>query len=297
MYAGLRMMQVPSEDDVIRLGLIGDNIRRSKSPLLHRLAGRLCSLDVTYEPLIPSDLGLDFDAVFDSCVHGAYRGINITYPYKERVVARLEVEEPLTRALGACNTVLFGDGTPKGFNTDCSGFRAAFRHAFPGETPGRVAMAGAGGVGKAIAFALADLGAEAIVLHDPDRPKALQLARALGAYAPQVIVEVAAAIEDAAGRADGLVNSTPLGMTGHQGRAFPDSTLKGPRWAFDAVYTPVETEFLLAARGAGLMTLSGYELFFFQGVDAFRLFTGCAVDAVALRAALLEPEHDLVHPA
>jgi shikimate dehydrogenase len=58
------------------------------------------------------------------------------------------------------------------------------------------------------------------------------------------------------------------------------------RWAFDAVYTPVETEFIRDARGAGVEVMTGYELYFFQGVDAFRIFTGFDVDAAVLRKAL-----------
>ena len=62
--------------------------------------------------------------------------------------------------------------------------------------------------------------------------------------------------------------------------------MTGQTWAFDAVYTPVETPFIEAARGAGLWTMSGYELFLYQGIDAFRIFTGIEVDAGALREAL-----------
>jgi shikimate dehydrogenase len=57
----------------IRLGLIGDNIKRSKSPLLHTLAGRLCGLDVRYDTLIPADLGQSFAAVFERWCRGSPR--------------------------------------------------------------------------------------------------------------------------------------------------------------------------------------------------------------------------------
>ena len=62
----------------VKLGLIGDNISRSKSPRLHRTAGRLAGLDVTYDRLIPKDLDLTFDEVFDQARDGGYRGINVT---------------------------------------------------------------------------------------------------------------------------------------------------------------------------------------------------------------------------
>lgn len=275
---------------MIKLGLIGDNIARSQSPRLHRLAGRLCGLDVSYEPLVPAELGRDFNSIFDHCMSQGFKGINVTYPYKEMVVRRIVFGDPLAKTLGACNTVLFGGEHPSGFNTDCSGFSAAFRSAFGNVAPGRVAMAGAGGVGKAIAFALVRLGAAEVLIFDPDRAKADGLAASLQGYDATLRVRATDTIAEAVEAADGLVNSTPLGMVGYPGSAFSGLELSHVRWAFDAVYTPVETEFVRIARGSGVQVLSGYELFFYQGVHAFKLFTGCDVDETRLRAALSESE-------
>jgi shikimate dehydrogenase len=75
-------------------------------------------------------------------------------------------------------------------------------------------------------------------------------------------------------------------MTGYEGNAFNGVRLKGRRWICDAVYTPVETAFLKEGVAAGVEILSGYELFLYQGIHAFQLFTGRHVDAVALRRML-----------
>ncbi len=271
---------------VVKLGLIGDNITRSQSPRLHVLAGRLCGLDLSYERLIPALLGLDFDAVFDRCAQEDYRGINITYPYKEVVVPRLSVPDPLTAKMGACNTVVFGDRRPIGHNTDFSGFASAYRAAFGDGSPGKVAIAGAGGVGKAIAFALARLGATELRLFDQDHRKAQELARVLSDPDMPMQVAVASSMDAAADTADGLVNCTPLGMSGFDGTAIDRKHMRSATWAFDAVYTPVRTEFLTLATAAGLSVMSGWELFFHQGVHAFRLFTGEEVDVAELRKAM-----------
>lgn len=270
----------------VRLGLIGDNITRSQSPRLHFEAGRLSGIDVSYERLIPRDLGLDFDAVFDRCTAEGFRGINVTYPYKEQVVPRLDMPDPLIAGIRACNTVLFSPPRPEGHNTDYSGFIAAFRARFPGETPGRVAMAGAGGVGKAVAFALAGLGAVELRVYDRDPGRVQGLAEALAAAGIAMPVVSCTSMNEAAGSIDGLVNCTPLGMIGHPGSAMTLPQMRGADWAFDAVYTPVDTQFLQQADEVGARTLSGYDLFFHQGVDAFRHFTGIDVDAGALQRAL-----------
>jgi shikimate dehydrogenase len=275
---------------VTRLGLIGDNIARSRSPRLHIEAGRLCGMEVTYERLIPRDMGLGFSAVFEHCASEGFAGINITYPYKEEVVSRLHVPDPATAVIKACNTVVFGQGAPEGHNTDCSGFVSAFRARFGSGAPGRVAMAGAGGVGKAVAFALARLGASELRIFDRDAAKAQGLVDALVEARTGIRVVVAPSIEDAVLKVDGLVNSTPLGMVGYPGTAIPAAMIDGASWAFDAVYTPVDTQFLRDASDRGVEIISGYELFFHQGIDAFSIFTGRRVDAAALRAALASEE-------
>ncbi|MBV9954646.1 MAG: shikimate dehydrogenase [Pseudolabrys sp.] len=270
----------------IRLGLIGDNIAASRAPHLHRAAGELCGIEVTYDLMVPKVMGLDFDAVFERARAEGYRGLNITYPYKECVVPKLAIDDASVRAIGACNTALFDGGLPRGANTDHTGFISAYRGAFGQTAPGKIAMAGGGGVGRAIAFALVKLGATRLVVFDVDRDRAAALIAALKGAAPQFDAQVAATIDGACESAEGLLNCTPAGMVGYGGTAFPESAYRGRRWAFDAVYTPIDTPFLEASRRAGLATMSGYELYFWQGVDAFRLFAGHDVDASALRKAI-----------
>jgi shikimate dehydrogenase len=274
----------------VRLGLIGDNISRSRSPDLHRLAGRLCGLDVSYELFVPRDMGSDFDAVFDACRAGGVHGVNVTYPYKEAVVARVRIADKATARIGSVNTVVFEQGGARGYNTDHTGFIAAYRSTFGETPPGRVVLVGAGGVGKAVAFGLLGLGALEITVVDHDREKAKGLADAVAAASEG---GMAATFTDDAREAvrhgDGIVNCTPLGMAGHPGSAVPIDLLGPQRWAFEAVYTPVDTPFKLAAQAAGLKVLSGYELFFHQGVDAFRIFTGrMPADLADLRRLLGE---------
>ena len=271
----------------IRLGLIGDNIAPSQAPRLHRLAGRLAGLDVTYDLLVPRALGLDFDATFAHAAAAGYRGVNVTLPYKERAVAKVRVDDPLTRAIGAVNTVLFEPDGPAGHNTDYSGFVAACRQAFGGRPPEPVCLIGAGGVGKAVAFGLLALEVEDIRIAERDLPKAAALADALRAARPGLRVRVTDDVARAADGARGLVNGTPVGMVGYGGTPLPKPLMAGAAWAFDAVYTPLDTQFLADAAATGLTVVSGYELFFYQGVDAFRLFSGREADQGRLRAALL----------
>lgn len=271
----------------VKLGLIGDNIRASRSPALHRFCGQLTGLDVSYDLFIPPSLGKTFDQVFAELPQDGIVGTNITLPYKEKVVEKVRVSDPNIARIGACNTVRFGDGQPEGFNTDYSGFVAAYRAAFGDTPPGRVVMVGAGGVGKAVAFGLTILGASEVIFVERDLAKAVSLAKSITEASEgrtQGRVEEIDAVRDA----DGVINCTPLGMVGYPGSPVPDGAFPKNAWAFDAVYTPVETPFRQQALDAGARFLSGWELFFHQGVDAFEIFTGRKVeDLKTLRHKLL----------
>lgn len=270
-----------------RLGLIGDNIAASRAPVLHGLAGAQNAVEVSYERLVPAALSETFEQVFERCRSGGYRGINITYPYKERATVGLLVEDPLVRAIGAVNTIIFEADEPRGYNTDYTGFMAAYRQMRADAPTGPVLMIGTGGVGRAVAFGLVALGTTQLRLVDLDQAKAEALARDLRRAAPQMQVSVSTDAARAAQGAAGLINCTPVGMVGYGGTPLPHAAMTGADWAFDAVYTPVDTQFLTDAAAEGLEVISGWELFFFQGVHAWKIFTGLPLDEVKLREDLL----------
>jgi shikimate dehydrogenase len=281
-------MTDPIRTDAIRLGLIGDNIAKSQSPRLHRLAGVQNGRRVTYDQLVPAEIGLPFDDLFAHVQADGYRGVNVTYPYKERAAAKVSVGDPLVRAIGAVNTVVFEPNGPQGFNTDYSGFVAAYRRVRADAAPGPVLMIGAGGVGKAVAFGLLALGLTEIRIADRDLPKAEALAAALATARPGLTTCTGTDAAALATGASGIINCTPVGMVGHDGTPLPRARLAGADWVFDAVYTPVDTQFLQDAAAERLQVISGYELFFGQGVDAWAIFTGLPLDEARMRRDLAE---------
>jgi shikimate dehydrogenase len=276
----------------IQLGLIGDNIKASRAPILHRLCGRMTGLDVAYDRLIPKDMDLSFDEVFSYAQNNGFRGVNVTLPYKERVVEKLIIEDQDVLRIGAVNTVVFTAEGPKGYNTDFSGFVTGYRTQFGDKAPGRVVMFGAGGVGKAVAFGLKRLKASEIIFIERDTAKAQELADAINDSEKGVTFARVGTLDDLA-TADGVINCTPLGMVGYGGSPVPEGQFPPAKWAFDAVYTPVDTPFKAQAEAAGAEFMSGYELYYFQGVDAYEFFTGIKLeDHEAIRSELAETPDD-----
>ena len=274
--------------ETLRLGLIGDNIAKSQSPRLHRLAGVQNGRRVIYDSLIPAEQGMAFDALFAHVAQAGYRGVNVTYPYKERAAAKVAIADPLVQAIGAVNTVVFAPEGPQGFNTDYSGFVAAYGRVRGDAPPGPVLMIGAGGVGRAVAFGLVALGLHEIRIADRDLPKAKALAAALAAAAPGLITRSGTDAAALAQGVAGVINCTPVGMVGHDGTPLPAAHLHGAEWCFDAVYTPVDTRFLQDAAAEGVQVISGYELFIGQGVDAWAIFSGLPLDIASLRDDLAQ---------
>lgn len=268
------------------LGLIGDNISKSKAPLLHRMAGHQHGVEVQYDLLVPRERGLSFTELFDWARSHNYRGLNITYPYKEIAFQHCRVPDPFAGCRGAVNTVVFEGGHTMGYNTDRSGFVQAMKRVRGDKVAGRVALIGAGGVGRAVAFGLAELDVTELRIADLDTERAKHLVSDLQEAIPTLAVDLGGSAEEAASGADGLINCTPIGMDGYPGTPLPAEAMTDAQWAFDAIYTPMQTEFLMNAQHAGLEIVSGYELFIFQGIHAWHHFDGRVLDEPRLREAL-----------
>jgi shikimate dehydrogenase len=210
-----------------------------------------------------------------------FAGVNVTFPYKEAVVELLDETSPTAAALGAVNTIVVRDSRLIGHNTDTTGFARAARDLVA-SGPGAVAVIGAGGVGKAIVFALAGLGVSEIRIFDTDRTRADGLAERLRACRGIVVTNC---VEDALRNAVGLVNATPVGMLPSQGTPVADALLHDGLWVADAVYSPLWTPLLLAAKARNARIMNGGELAIYQAVDAFELFTGLTPSIIEMRKA------------
>jgi shikimate dehydrogenase len=254
------------------LGLIGSPIKSSAAPAMHEAAAAALGCAAHYRLIDVA--GADAAALrkmLDGVRLLGFAGVNVTFPYKEAVVPLLDALSPAAAAIGTVNTVVARDGTLTGHNTDSSGFARAFARVIgnPGEAP--VALIGAGGVGRAIGFAMAEVGARALHIFDTDAAKANALAARL---ANRMVTRVCRDVADALDGAGGVINGTPIGMLPNRDNPVAPQLLRADMFVADAVYTPLWTPLLTAARAAGCRIMTGRDLCIDQAVDAFRLFTG-----------------------
>jgi shikimate dehydrogenase len=253
-------------------GLIGAPIAQSASPAMHERAADALGVHCHYQLIeVAGADAAGLRALLDGVRSFGFAGVNVTFPYKEAVVPLLDELSADARAIGAVNTVVVRDGALVGYNTDATGFERAIGNLVTASGRGPVALIGAGGVGKAIAFALANLGVAELDIVDTDRAKAAQLAAQLHG---RLAVRVADGVDDAVRRAVGVINGTPVGMLPDRGTPVPDVLLHSGLWVADAVYTPLWTPLLLAAKASGAAIMTGRELAIHQAADAFELFTG-----------------------
>lgn len=273
----------PERDPHVLLGLIGAPIRHSASPAMHEAAAAAVGLRAHYQ--LVEIAGADH-AMLRTLLEGVRRlgfaGVNVTFPYKEAVLAHLDGLSDDARAVEAVNTVLVQDGRLIGHNTDTSGFARALSERFGPRPAGPFAVIGAGGVGKAIAVALAGLSDDEIRIVDTDAGKAEALvARLAGRAAIRLCGSVAEAVDGAGG----VINATPIGMSPNRDTPVPFDRLRGGMWVADAVYSPLWTPLLEAARRIGAPVMSGRDLAIRQALDAFRLFTGREAPASTMEKA------------
>ncbi|QWC19652.1 shikimate dehydrogenase [Halorubrum sp. 2020YC2] len=265
-------------------GLIGNPVGHSLSPPMHEAGYEALGLDARYVTFEP-----DADAAA-AAISGAadlgVAGLNVTVPFKRDALRAVDAA-PLAERIGAVNTVDYApvrageSERPRGRNTDAAGVTRALAHHDVGIDGRDALVVGAGGAGRAAAFALADAGA---TVHVANRTaeRAVELAGdvpgATGGGLDDLGERVAAA--------DLLVNATSVGMEAPEETPVPAAHLHGDLAVLDAVYAPVETRLLREAAAAGATTVDGAWMLLYQGVEAFEIWTGEDAPVDAMNAAL-----------
>lgn len=279
--------------------VIGDPIAQSKSPVIHRYWLEQLDMEGDYRRTQVHRDGLA-DYLASRRADPAWRGCNVTMPHKQAVIPLLDRLDPLAARIGAVNTIVPEQGLLVGYNTDAPGFMEPLAPWLADAHLLRMArVMGTGGAARAIVAALSDAGF-LIVLAGRDPAKARALLDELARGSDHHAVDIAHfadptdfAFDDRQGLFDLVVNASLLGMTGQPALAYDLSHTPPGAVFYDIVTSPLETDLLARARGAGHATVDGLAMLIGQADQAFRHFFGAVPprgDADAeLRRRLLTP--------
>ncbi|MFX1587159.1 MAG: shikimate dehydrogenase [Promethearchaeota archaeon] len=271
------------------LCVIGHPIEHSMSPIMHNAAIKDLGLDYLYIAFdIPPNR-------LKEAIKGLktlnIRGINVTLPYKEKVMKFIDKVDEIAQKIGAINTIKNEDGLLIGRNTDAEGANKALFDAGCEITGKNVVLIGAGGAAKAISYSLASATNKITIINrSEDRAKKL-----VSELKNKIDINVESKkydeiiLKEEISNADILINATPIGM-------FPmidispvsKKIIHSGLFVFDLIYNPLETQLIKDSREIGCQTLSGLDMLVNQGALAFEWWTNKKPNLELMKLKIIE---------
>ena len=262
------------------LGLTGYPLGHSRSPKIHIAALDALNLKGTYRlyPLHPIDARANsISKLVDRIRVGKILGLNITIPYKQRIMSYTDDLTPTARAIGAVNTIFIKDGKLIGDNTDGPGFWVDLnrRLGILGKAETNALILGAGGSARAVAFMLLKAGLNVIIAARRESQTKEVLSQ-FPDYADRISVQDIRSLEHLDPQPDLVVNTTPVGMQPRiHASPWPENVPLPENAAFyDLVYNPIETKLVKAAREKGHEAATGLGMLVEQAALSFERWTG-----------------------
>jgi len=248
-------------------GIVGWPVAHSRSPRIHGFWLDRHVIDGAYVPLAVRPE--DFAPAIRGLRAAGFAGVNVTIPHKRAAFALCDRVDDVARRAGAVNTIVFHEDHIEGTNTDGFGFLASLRAEGVDPAAGPALILGAGGAARAIAAALLEVAVPVTVAN-----RTREHAEALAHDLPGLTVIDWNARQPALSGQTLLVNATSIGMGGNSGVALCLDNARSSLVVADIVYTPLETELLVAARGRALRVVDGLGMLLHQARWGFGAWFG-----------------------
>lgn len=270
------------------VGVIGHPIEHSMSPPMHNNAFKELNMDYVYVAfhVLPENI----EKLIESCKTLDIKGLNVTIPHKTSVIPFLDEIDPTAKKIGAVNTIQFKNGIAKGFNTDGIGAIKSIQEytTLKGKN---VLIIGAGGASKAISFTLINENINSLVIANRSKENACNLIENIRMQCDFEEISYVD-IKDASELIDDvdiIINTTPIGMYPKHEVEPPIKTdkINEKHIVMDVIYNPLETVLLKEARLNGATTINGTSMLINQGLESFKIFTGCKVSYKSFEEALM----------
>ena len=247
--------------------VIGDPIAQSLSPLIHGFWLEVLGIDGDYGRRLITRAGLA-DYLEERRADPDWRGCNITMPLKLDALTLADRSSDTALGTGAANIIIPRDGKLLAGNTDVGAIAKLIEQLTKSGAPMRaVTLLGSGGGGRAVLTALHVIGFRAVRIQSRNVSEAYALAVQHG-------LEVEPVPFDAPIEGDGLINATPLGMTGQLPLDLDLSAMSRNGWVIDLITSPNPTNLVKAARERGMQAIGGLGMLIEQAAESFELFFG-----------------------
>ncbi|ERT05511.1 shikimate 5-dehydrogenase [Lyngbya aestuarii BL J] len=272
------------------LGVIGDPIEHSLSPVMHNAAIAEMGVDYVYLPFPIHST--DLDAALAGFAAIGVQGFNVTIPHKQAILSRLSKVSKIAEAVGAVNTVWRTSEGWEGTNTDVVGFLAPLQNINTFWSEKTAVILGNGGASRAVVAGCAELGMTEIYVIGRNRQKleVFQQSWLESPFSLSLQIQTWENLTDIIHQADLLVNTTPVGMYPHVENspvtAAVMDRLKSDAIAYDLIYTPNPTQFLSLAKAKGAIIIDGLEMLVQQGASALQLWLKQSVPVEVMRYSL-----------
>jgi shikimate dehydrogenase len=271
------------------LCIIGYPIEHSLSPIMHNAIIKELNLDYVYLAfsVYPSNLELAVKAFKTLDI----KGINVTIPFKEKIIKHLDEIDPIAMKIGAVNTIKNEDGYLIGRNTDTDGSKKAIMNSGYAISGRDVLILGAGGAARALSYGLANEINKITIVNRTER-RAEKLAKELNRnFGIDVVSKKFSAniLKEETKNADFLINTTSIGMYPKVDKTpISSEFLHEDLLVFDVVYNPLETKLLKDAIECGCKTMGGLNMLVYQGASAFEWWTNEKPNINTMRNKIIE---------
>lgn len=256
------------------VGIIGQPVSHSRSPLMHNTAFNTLGLDYAYVPLPVQHSQLA--AAVTGLKALGFVGANVTIPHKVAIMQHLDVLDASAVQVGAVNTIVIRDGQAIGYNTDAAGFIVSLTQAGIKPAGKQAIILGAGGAARAVIAGLLQHSIASITVLARNEQKLTAFLKEVNDERVRGEIWRESIPASLLQTCDILINSTPIGMQGHaQSEISMDwQALRTTAAVCDLIYIPRLTPLLVRASREGHTVINGLRMLIEQGGLAFTLWTG-----------------------
>ena len=250
-----------------KFGIIGSPIKHSLSPVLHSYWFNKYSIDAEYSTIEVSEK--DMPQIIEKVKKGYYSGINVTLPFKQKVINHVDKVVNDAQLTGSVNTLLLGnDNTVVGENTDVYGLQAAYLKEIDNSSNKKTLVIGAGGVSPSVILSIKKSGISNISITNRTNEKCIFLKKKYNFLNIIPWEDLESEIKNF----DIIINASSLGLKNCEDFNFNFSDTKNETIYIDTIYNPLETKTLKYLKEEGRKVFNGLDMFIYQGQKSFYLW-------------------------